>query len=86
MKVESVLVTVMLADTGEELDMELPAFLPAGELSRRLLETLRGYRPGRYEGAEGLSLVWRGRRLGEDDSLASVGIWDGSRIKAEKEM
>lgn len=78
---ENVIVTVVLP--GEQLDMELPAFLPAAELCRKLAETLRAYRPELYGSVFQLTLRSGQRFLKENETLASLGIWDGSIIHCE---
>lgn len=83
---DNVIVTVALPK--EQLDMELPAFLPAKELAAKLAETLRAYRPERYSAVFRLQLSSDGAPLNDTDTLASRGIWDGSilRCKPDQEV
>ncbi len=80
-QIQNVIVTAVLFDSREELDLELPAFLAVGELKRRITQLLRYYRPERYGGLEEISIRWGTRTLGDQETLAAAGIWDGSRIR-----
>lgn len=77
---ENVILTLRLAPSGKELDMELPAFLPVENLCDRLLETLRVLSPAGFECAA-LSLQHNGRTLEGAATLASAGLWDGSMVE-----
>lgn len=76
---DNVLVTLVLPD--EQLDMELPTFLPAAELAAKLAETLRAYRPERYAAVFQLHLSGGGQSLKDKETLASRGIWDGAILR-----
>lgn len=82
MEVDSVLVTVVLQEEGKELDMELPAFMPVRRLRGKLLEALRVLFPEYYQAVAEVTVSWKGRILSEEETLASAGIWDGSRLTA----
>lgn len=77
---ETVIVTLLIG--RDELDLELPAFLPVGELSEKIRETLRSLDPNRYGRLGPLTLVSGGSVLPADSTLAGCGIWDGSTITA----
>lgn len=76
---DNVLVTLVLPN--EQLDMELPAFLPAEELAAKLAETLRAYRPERYATVFQLHLSSGGQAFSGTETLASRGIWDGAILR-----
>lgn len=80
---DNVIVTVVLP--RESLDMELPAFLPAEELSAKLAESLRAYRPEQYGTVFRLRLSSGGAPLQAKDTLASRGIWDGAVLRCMPE-
>lgn len=75
---EHVIVTVALGK--EQVDMELPAFLPVCDLKEKMCEMLRVLRPNRPIDVERAELLSGGRKLPNDKCLASCGIWDGSVI------
>ena len=79
---EDVLVTLRIMPGGKELDMELPAFLPAKELEQRLLEVLSEMDPLHWGGASAVGICKGQRRLEGDMTLAEAGVWDGSILEA----
>ena len=76
---DNVIVTVVLP--RESLDMELPAFLPVEELSAKLAESLRAYRPEQYGTVFRLQLSSGDVPLQPEDTLASRGIWAGAVLR-----
>ena len=62
---QNVIVTLTIGD--EQLDVELPAFLPVAEVNARVLEMLRAYD--------------QGAPIAESRTLASCGIWDGASLQ-----
>lgn len=83
---DNVIVTALLPFGEAQLDLELPAFYPVQDLTPKLLETLKLMQPQFYTGIQDLALIWRDQQLRGGDTLASVGVWDGSilNIKAMK--
>ena len=75
---EEVIVTVRLHPDKRELDMELPAFLPIEQLEQRLLEVLQEMDPLHYSGLSAVTLRSKDQTMDGEDTLAKVGIWDGS--------
>ena len=75
---EEVMVTLRFAPQGRCLEMELPAFLPVGELEKKLIETLITMDPARYGGTQEVVLQTEGKRLEDETTLAQAGVWDGS--------
>lgn len=82
---ESVIVTLRTPSGGFEGDYELPANLPAEQLSQLLLESLAQQQPRLFGAWKGLGLAWNGQELGEGDTLSALGIWDGSILTVEEE-
>jgi len=79
---ENVIVTLRFLPEGKCLDMELPAFLPAFELSGKILETLRVMNPAGFGSVTELRLGYKGTTLNDSDTLAAVGCWDGGILEA----
>ena len=76
--VDRVIVTLQIENSRTQVDLELPANVPAGQLLPHLLGYLRTQAPGVVRGFDGGELLYRGTALGERDTLAAHGIWDGS--------
>jgi len=81
MRVGNVIVTLELSGL-QPLDIEAPAFMPADELAGKLLESLKVMLPDMFLGASGLRLFFDGKEMPGGSTLASVGAWDGTVIKA----
>lgn len=80
--VENVIVTLCLQPSGRMLDMELPAFMPIGQLKEQLLDVLAQADPGRFGRVSRIRLQAGGRDLEESMTLAGYGIWDGGFLQA----
>ena len=75
---QNVIVTLTIGD--EQLDVELPAFLPVAEVNARVLEMLRALYPQVY-GSTVIRLYDQGAPIAESRTLASCGIWDGASLQ-----
>lgn len=75
---ENVIVTVCLHPGTHTLDMELPAFLPANELEKHFLDTVREMNPLHYGTMTSVSFQCCGRQITGDMTLAQAGVWDGA--------
>ena len=78
---QNVIVTLRMGH--EDMDMELPAFLPIAELKVSILQTLRTLYPRSYSGCKAITLRSNGMILSPTQTLASLGIWDGSILQGE---
>lgn len=76
--VENVIVTLRIQPSNRQLDMELPAFAPIGQLRQQLPEILSQADPARFARVQRIRLRKDGAELEEDGTLAQYGIWDGS--------
>lgn len=81
MEVSAVLVSAKILPKGRVLDLELPAFLPAKELKSKLLESFRVMDPGEFSMVSSLEIRWREQTLRDEETLAALGIWDGSDLE-----
>ena len=84
--IAAVIVTVKVAGTGVQYDMELPADIPLKDLSPKLLVALKGLEGKLFLGVERIKVMFdaEGRYLKEKETLVDVGIWDGSMITVER--
>ena len=77
--IENVIVTLWIS--GKSVDMELPTFLPIQELRVKVRDTMRALSPGKYDSAQSVTLKYKSVTLGDEETLASCGVWDGSIIE-----
>lgn len=75
---ENVIVTLRIQPANRQLDVELPAFAPVGQLRQQLLDVLSQADPVGFARVSYIRLQKDGAELEEDRSLAQYGIWDGS--------
>ena len=81
---EEVIVTLRFPWIEQDIDMQLPSFMPMEELTVKLLETLRLMMPETFVKVKSISLKGVKGVLYGQDTLAGAGIWDGSIVTVEK--
>jgi uncharacterized ubiquitin-like protein YukD len=86
--INAVIVTVKIAGAGQQHDMELPADIPIKELAPKLLMALKNIEGRLFMGVERIKIRFdaENRYLLDIETLASVGVWDGSIITVERGM
>ena len=77
---ETSIITLRTQDGRFEQDMELPMNLAVGELTARILETLRILDWQRFSSFANPILISGGKMLDKTKTLDALGIWDGSII------
>ncbi len=77
---QNVIVTLTIGE--EQLDVELPAFLPVAEVNARVLEMLRALYPQIYGSCAAIRLCSHGAPIAGTRTLASCGLWDGASLQA----
>ena len=80
------LVTVKIADSKKQFDMELPADMPVRELAPKLLAALKSLDGGIAYDVERIRLKLGERRLTDEETLSSAHIWDGGSITVERSV
>ena len=78
---DDVIVTVNISDAASSYDMEFPAFMRIDELKKKLLETLRLMDMRKFAYLREIDLIYNGRNMRGNETLASNGVWDGSTIE-----
>jgi len=78
---DNMIVTLVIRQ--DEVDMELPSFLPIGELAEKIAETLENMDSDRFYGLGKITLRFQGVALNREKTLASCGVWDGSILECE---
>ena len=80
---ENVIVTVRMKSLNLEADVRLPADSVFENWLPELTWVLNQYRRTYFD-PQTLAVFHNGRELQSDDSLASLGIWDGSVLWLEE--
>ena len=81
---EKILVELVLPDLDLRSDAELPSRMPVASLRKGLLALLKEKFPRRFSKVADITVAYRGQKLPDDATLASVGIWDGSTLELGK--
>lgn len=81
-KIERAVVTLRLPNS-EEMDVDVPLFLPGDELCQKLLGVLQEIRSKEFIKAGQISVSIQGERLLENDTLASRGVFDGAVLEVQ---
>lgn len=76
---ETFIVTITTQDGAFSIDMSLPSWIPASELSPQTLAILK-LLDERFGSWLNCSLYHKGHQISGDQTLASVGAYDGSVI------
>lgn len=74
------IVTLRFGENAPEVDLELPLKLSIGELTKKLLVTLKAIDYERFARIDSIGLVFQGRRLDPELTLEHYGVWDGSYL------
>lgn len=77
---QNVIVTLTIGD--EQLDVELPAFLPVAEVNARVLEMLRALYPQVYGSCTAIRLYDQGRPLRSPERLRPAGSGTAQACRA----
>lgn len=84
MSPDTVIVTLRNSSGTFETDYELSAHSPVEQLSQLLLEGLVQQNPALFGKWKGLSFLFEGYRLQDQDTLSDLGIWDGKILTIEE--
>ncbi|MDR2180686.1 MAG: EsaB/YukD family protein [Synergistaceae bacterium] len=80
------IVTIVGASASFEVDLEIPANLPFADFKEQLLGILKILDVHGYLDDEDYCLLYKNNVLAENETLASVGAFDGSRLVVTKKM
>lgn len=64
-------------------DFELQTNTRIEELKGALNQALISSYPAQFAGSRGIDLIYQNAKLSDDETLASMGIWDGSVLEIE---
>ena len=84
--IAAVIITVKIAGTNQQHDMELPADTPVKELAPKLLMALKNIESKLFLGVERIKILFdsENRYLLDRETLMSAGVWDGGTITVER--
>lgn len=82
--IEKVLVTIQCPEKEFSVDAELPANVTVDSLLDGLLSLLKEQYPDRFGSTSELLLYIDKRRISSDETLSSIGAWDGSVLTVKK--
>ena len=77
---ETFIASITNEERSFEEDMELPAGMPASELSRQILMILKEIHDDIFSGWNSCRLEYNNVLLKDDDTLLKVSAFDGSRL------
>jgi uncharacterized ubiquitin-like protein YukD len=77
---ENFIVTVESASGGFEIDLEIPSMIPFSAFREKLLEILKVLDSYEFGSWNDYRLSYKNRALSADETLASAGAFDGSRL------
>jgi hypothetical protein len=81
---EYFIVTVTDANGRFETDLEIPSRLPFSAFKDKLLEILKMMGGRAFQGWSDYRLCFRNSALRNGDTLADIGVFDGSLLSAER--
>ena len=82
----SVILTVKVEGEEVTYDMEFPANVPAGDLCDRLLVVFKSIDAEAFRDVERITLRMKrsGKLIGDEETLESAEVWDGSIVTVIK--
>ena len=78
---DTIIVTIRVAKSGQQYDMEVSPHVPCGELAKQIVSAIELENSTVARDIKNPYLATEaGHRLADSKTLASMGIWDGSII------
>lgn len=68
---------------GKQIDVDMPLLLSVEKIKEKLLDMLKSVEPGLFLAVTEIDLVFMGKKLENEDTLASRGIWEGSLLEIQ---
>jgi hypothetical protein len=81
---ETFIVTVANASGKFEVDLEIPSELPFADFREKLFDILKIMGESELRSGRDYCLFYKNRAIAEDETLAGVGAFDGSRLRATR--
>jgi hypothetical protein len=76
----SYIVTVVDETGTFEADLEIPSRIPSGKWKDKILAILKVLDGNRFQEWGGCAMIFEGRPLADNETLAQAGIFEGSRL------
>ena len=77
---DTAIITVVCADEGVKIDMELPTSLSVGKVKGKILEALRNVYAGKFLDWSECQMIYANRILKDEETLSGVGAFDGQYL------
>jgi hypothetical protein len=77
---DAYIVTVMDETGAFETDLEIPSRIPLGNWKDKVMAILKMLDGNVFHGWGGCVVIFKGRPLSDDETLAQAGAFEGSRL------
>jgi hypothetical protein len=77
---DAYIVTVTDETGAFETDLEIPSRIPLGKLKDKLMPILKMLDGNPFQGWSGCMVIFEGRPLRDNETLAQAGAFEGSRL------
>lgn len=77
---DAYIVTVMNEGGTLEADLEIPSRIPSGKWKDKVLAILKVLDGSQFQGWDGCAVIFKGRPLSDNETLAQAGAFEGSRL------
>jgi hypothetical protein len=77
---DAYIVTVTNETGTFETDLEIPSRVPSGRWKDKVLAILKALDANQFQGWNGCAIIFKGRPLSDNETLAQTGAFEGSRL------
>jgi hypothetical protein len=77
---DAYIVTVANEIGSFEADLEIPSQIPFGQWKDKVLAITRMLDGSQFQGWSGCAMSFNGRPISDDETLAQIGAFEGSRL------
>jgi hypothetical protein len=77
---DAYIVTVANETGTVEADLEIPSWIPSGKWKEKALAILKMFDSDQFQGWDDCIIIFKGRLLSDDETLAQAGAFEGSRL------
>ena len=77
---DAYIVTVANETGTFEADLEIPSQIQSGQWKDKILAILRMLDGNQFHGWSGCAVIFKGRPLSDNETMAQIGAFEGSRL------